>query len=141
MDGGNSGEQRGGQGQRAGMGVGGGAGGGQGAGALDPLTRKSFIHFVAKAGDGFAPPPVGEAAAAVAATLATTDPSARVGASLEEQEGNMTIFLSCFFHPPPFYIRTCCVAKLSRPVPVPVPPSRRAPSPSDVEPKREDLSP
>lgn len=80
--------------QRGGVGVGGG--GGQGAGALDPLTRKSFIHFVAKAGDGFAAPPAGGAAAAVAAAFAITGgPSGRVAASVEEQEGD-DMFVCCW---------------------------------------------
>ena len=83
--GGNPVQQETGQGPGTGVRGGGGRRGEQGSGALDPLTRKTFIHFVAKAGDGFAPPPAGGGAAAALATSAP--PSAMVAASLAEQEG------------------------------------------------------
>lgn len=70
-----------------------------GVGALEPLTRKTFIHFVAKAGDGFAPPTAGGTASALATAFATTAPSARVAASMEEQEGDgvLVLLLLLFF--------------------------------------------
>lgn len=86
----NSAEQRGERG--SGMGV--GMGGGQRVGALDPLTRKSFIHFVATAGDGFVPPTAGKAAAEVAAPFATTTPSAKVAACSGDQEGEEVLACS-----------------------------------------------
>eukprot|EP00752_Nemacystus_decipiens_P009485 g8480.t1 len=72
------------QGVRQGSGTGMGGGGVRehSSGALDPRTRKLFVHFVAKAGDGFAPPPAG------APAFTTTTPSAaRVAASSVEQGG------------------------------------------------------
>lgn len=51
--------------------------------ALDPRTRKSFIHFRAKPGDGFVSPLKAE----IPAPFATTASSARVAAEPEGQIG------------------------------------------------------